>query len=320
MTRLLTALALLFLATPLTAQEYDDWYEVEIILFEHLDPEAIDEEKWPLDPGRPDLEGAIELGDGTDPGADEPETSTAPAAEEHSAEETATTRERPFQRLPEETLQLREIYRKLEASPRYRPLLHTGWRQIIQGRHRPDRIRIEADPDHGRALPFGTGPTPRLDEQGNVIDLPLDPYSAYLHREIGETVAPPPRLQGTITLSRGRYIHMETDLLWRLDQQTIEQQRMEKERLTREQTLPPPFAATGPANPDPLFDTLLPQRPLPVVETIRARGKLRTRSGELQYIDHPFIGVIVLFTPYAPPLEEEEEESAVETFRLEETL
>ena len=54
-----------------------------------------------------------------------------------------------------------------------------------------------------------------------------------------------------------------------------------------------------------------------IIDTVRVRGKLRMRSEEIHYLDHPMVGMLILFTPYARPMDEEEETSdSVETFAI----
>lgn len=69
-----------------------------------------------------------------------------------------------------------------------------------------------------------------------------------------------PRVDGSLRLSVARYLHLETDL-----------------RLVEDQ----PYAAQEPGT-----------------SVIPLRQSRRMRSGELHYIDHPRMGILVLVTPY----------------------
>ena len=94
---LLTAAA----AGPAVAQSY---YDVEIILFEQLNANAV------------------------------PNTPTAAAAPVLPAEPpVAATPDTRFEPLPPDKLQLRPEYQSLRTSKSYRPLLHLGWRQQVLG-------------------------------------------------------------------------------------------------------------------------------------------------------------------------------------------
>ncbi len=354
MLRLFTALVVLILTPSLHAQDYDDWYEVEVILFEHVNPAAIDAEKWPLFPGTPSMDNVIELlvpvqtideGDAED---EVPRPLTIADEENNSFGEAL-----PFELLSAATFQLAEHYQALEKAEEYRPLLHLSWRQIIQGRHRPDRIHlfsgmdraedipiadISSDPATGlehQDTPFNVFSPPQraqineasniqpdqqqwvLDEQGNVIDIPL---TSYVMEE--PLIEPPPlELDGVLTLSRGRYIHVETDFLWQLDpimkeyaMANISEEGTEDENLD---PLPQPFDTDGEIVVDEVVSAETTVEP-PVAGAVRIQGKLRTRSTEIQYLDHPMVGMLILFTPYAPPLSEgEDSATSVETFAIE---
>ena len=351
MKRLFIALALITANAPITAQEYDDWYEVELILFENLDPYALDSERWPQEPGAPKMDDLIELTPlpqvesaiaETEPGNPTPQ-----AAETDSPGDSATTtastpssEEQPFQLLPKELFQLTEQYEMLEKSDDYQPLIHIAWRQIIRNRTRPDHIHIYTGMDTPRpiadenespieqpldeaepAAPNATTSSQQwhLDADGNVINIPIGQMPML---EEPETEADPgPRLNGVLTLSRGRYIHLETDLLWRLENETETADEELAETPVPEEdlyALPQPFDLTGETTS--LQEETLPEtEEEPVIQQLRIQGKLRTRSGETHYIDHPAIGMLVLFTPYAPPMDDEDATAeTAETFGMEE--
>jgi len=78
----------------------------------------------------------------------------------------------------------------------------------------------------------------------------------------GRTGAPP--MEGTLTLSRNRYLHADLDLLLR--------------------------RADGV---DPVSGTA-------ARRTYRLHAQRRMRSGELHYIDHPAMGVLIKVTPFGP--------------------
>lgn len=76
---------------------------------------------------------------------------------------------------------------------------------------------------------------------------------------------PPPIINGTITLVRSRYLHFETDLVYH---NTLPEQK---------------------------GDIHLPTR------YFRMQTSRRMRSTEINYIDHPMFGILVLITPYEDP-------------------
>ena len=352
MKRLFIALALITANAPLMAQEYDDWYEVELILFENLDPYALESERWPEEPGAPEMDDLIELTPlpqiETAIAETEPGEPNAQAAETDSAGDNAAARvnneEQPFQLLPKELFQLTEQYQKLEKSDAYRPLIHIAWRQIIHNRTHPDHIHIYTDMDAPRpvtdetetpaappieqpladaesASPNETSPSRQwqLDAEGNVINIPIGQMP--MLEETKAKADPGPRLNGVLTLSRGRYIHLETDLLWRLADETVTADEELAETAPPGENLyalPQPFELTGEVSDTPEESAAVAEEEA-VIKQLRIQGKLRTRSGETHYIDHPAIGMLVLFTPYAPPMNDENATpETAETFGMEE--
>jgi hypothetical protein len=147
-----------------------------------------------------------------------------------------------YSRLPRSELALEGSYGGLVASRgEYEPLLHLAWRQPVS--------------NDSRAVP---------------VYLSTDPASSAS-----------PRLEGTLKLSAGRYLHAELDLV-----------------LSR---LEPEQASSGAA------DENSPYRG-PAYRSYRMQQHRRMRSGELHYIDHPLMGVLLLVRPYAPPGAAEEAE------------
>jgi hypothetical protein len=104
--RSLAAVILLISAAAL-AQE-PDWYTVEMVLFERTDGSGPENERWPYDPGFPDLSGSVELSEIGGAGGDA----------------------KNFRRVGRQALQLEGVYRRLRNLPGIRPLAHLAWRQI----------------------------------------------------------------------------------------------------------------------------------------------------------------------------------------------
>ncbi len=143
------------------------WYAFEAIVFAHLQPPAVDEQ-WPVDPGLPALDGAVELGD------------SAPLDDEPGAD----TMRLAYRRLGDDELELTPVWRRLARSRGYRPLLHLGW--IQPGVERRDARAVHlhlAAPGTADAPPPATDggetPTPAPTLEGT-----LRVYrSRYLHLE-----------------------------------------------------------------------------------------------------------------------------------------
>lgn len=87
-------------------------YKIEVIVFENKDKAALAEE-WPLDPGKPSLNDAMNLV--TDPSSD-------------------------FGRLTDSQLTLTDAKKRLQK--RYHLILHQGWRQTITNKNKAPKIHI----------------------------------------------------------------------------------------------------------------------------------------------------------------------------------
>ncbi len=112
----LAAFLLLLSTTALAAEP--DWYTVEMIIFERIG--AASTERWPHDPGFPEISGSVEL-----------RWSAAGAS-------------RAFTRLGAQALKLGGIYRRLRAMPDLHPVLHVAWRQPGFARGNAKRVHIRS--------------------------------------------------------------------------------------------------------------------------------------------------------------------------------
>jgi hypothetical protein len=343
MNRLLKALLLTLFTLPAWAQQEETpepWYEVEIILFENLDPQAMESETWPLQVDRPDLTGAIHLlteapqeethatdvnldaepqpevpamaatGTDVEPGKEAlPAEENPPAEEEPSADESASAElPTPYLILPPETYQLNDAYAKLADSQNYLPLLHIAWRQIIPPREKADRIYVDDLIYLAEKAPEAAA------EELPVTEMP--PSDMLL----GPEPKPEPTISGIISIGLSRYLHVNADLI--LHKPGIENE----EPLPVEDFPPPPTDEMQLAPmPEESADIMMPKEEQ-TPEYFLIQGNLRMRSGEVHYLDHPLAGMLILFTPYtietaepetdqageetpATPIEEESEEA-----------
>lgn len=105
------------------------WYQVEVIVFEYLRPNA-DGELFAEDAGPPDTEGAVELSDhgmsGTQPG---------PFA--------------AYRVVPPSRYRLGGVQGSLRSSPDYRPLLHVAWEQPGSGEGPSRYVRLQRPNEPG---------------------------------------------------------------------------------------------------------------------------------------------------------------------------
>lgn len=147
----------------------------------------------------------------------------------------------PFSRITHEAMQLRDEAARIQADNQLGLLLHTGWYQP------------------GLAAEEATGVKVHV----------MAPNTRY------DTARP--RLEGVLTLSLSRFLHMQADLLYRDD-------------------------VSIPAGWEGMFSTsgftyredeyaLLPQG-----QFYRLLESRRMRSNELHYLDHPVFGMLVLVT------------------------
>ncbi len=200
------------------------WYRVELIVFARLAPDAGTHETWPAQPGQPDLKDAVKLtppagSAASGPGGTVVVTPLGPV---------------PYRELPSDQYQLDGVAKVLDASPRYRVLLHLAWQQ-------PALDPRSARPVHIR-LPDGS-------------------------------------LDGSVLLTRSRYLHAALDLLYR----------------------PGADSAAGPADAATANSADGSGTTAPVV--YRMQQHRRINSSALNYFDHPLFGVLLEATPIDSPTE-----------------
>jgi len=158
LTRLAAALLLISTASLAHAAR---WYSVEVLVFTHNNTTERDHENWPT----------------TTPAQLLNELRAADAVERQPAGSG-----NQYQELSPSKFKLGGIRKRLANSPRYRPILHTGWVQEApwRGRDVLQPIVFQANTD---GAPVGLSPS-RV-----------------------------PDITGTLTLSRKRYLHLDVDLV-----------------------------------------------------------------------------------------------------------
>lgn len=168
------ALTLLGAAATATA-EAPPRYRIELVLFEHLDANAVRAEHWPETLALPDYEGAVELGRGS--------------------------RGAGFAASPDSSRELGESARLLEASERYAVVAHLIWEQPGLPDETAVPLALRAGKDYGPEFPELMQPRLEFDDQGDLIEIPA-PESLRA-------------IEGTIRVVLGRYLHIHTDLIFR---------------------------------------------------------------------------------------------------------
>ncbi|MEA3413176.1 MAG: CsiV family protein [Pseudomonadota bacterium] len=188
-----------------------------------------------------------------------PDTATAVRLDERRLPE-------GFEPVPASGSELSDVVATIKRSSRYRLLGHFIWRQPGLDREMSPAVRVHGGKDYTEEV------------RRQYIALPLDD-------PLTETRLPRDAVleqyDGTVKLGKGRYLHIETDLIYR-----------------QPETVSVHDATTG-------------------VETSRrelqqypVKDHRRMRSGELHYIDHPLLGILVKVTRLegasAPPEPEPE--------------
>lgn len=140
-----------------------------------------------------------------------------------------------YRALPAEEKSLTRAWHAMRSSRDFRPLYHIAWRQPV------------AHPDQATPIYF------RLEaKRESAFEEPL------------------PRLEGTLKFGIKRYLHLETDLLLRVEADETGS-----------------GAEYGPR-----------------LRSYRMQEKRRMRSGKLHYLDHPMLGVLTIAKRYEMPAPE----------------
>ena len=280
----LVCAALLF---PLSIEaKTDTWYQVELIVFSH--PAGNDAEQWDATPDLAYPSASRLL-------ADEVSTPVVISQSEQAAP-TAPLQPAAFTILPSSQQALRNKAAAIQRSSRYQILFHEAWNQ-------------------------------QMTDQANARPIVLD--------RSGDGGAWP-ELQGTIKLYVARYLYLETNLWlntrgeylpgsWRMPAPPIgpsslifeaPEPELEPE-LELELELEPEQPQRETITADPAIDLEYQRVPstlititesaetlepiYPFRHAVRLHQTRRMRSGEVHYIDHPMLGVIVKITPLPDP-------------------
>ncbi|MDX1734615.1 MAG: CsiV family protein [Halioglobus sp.] len=287
---------LLLVTSAALALEDERWYRVELMIF--TPPGGANSETWQAQPelAYPDTlrylipRDELPVVEITDAGeqsvldveTDMDETTQLPAdgmPPEPVASEPEPPRPTPFALLPRSALEFAAKASYMERVDGHRILFHESWVQPL--------------------APDAPGPALVMDQMGSGVDWP--------------------ELQGTVTLSLSRYLHLEANL-WR---------NTRGDYLPAAWQMPPPPRLPDPADeaqPDASATpqesaTPAPQTPLPATgdfagalppeeeglqgaedaypwrHAVLMRQKRRMRSDEVHYLDHPMLGIVAKLVP-----------------------
>lgn len=271
----------------------DRWYQVEVILLAHKSD--TDNEIWRSDialaypPNWTELKDPNELlieaeacspvdeNTAVDQAGIDTETDSKAAlltSDEAQAQancpQAADLDREPYYLLPKELHALNDQTQEFKWSRQHRVLFHQAWRQPIVDKTDATSIIINAG----------------------------DTYGA--HSE----------LEGTISISVSRYLHLKTNLwfsefahnygqdkgLWPELPTRPSQQEYSLTQI--EESIESPWDRVQPLNDE--YDKIL-DRPFVPEKITLIKQKRRMRSKEVHYIDHPKVGIVILVEPYEIP-------------------
>ena len=192
-----------------------------------------------------------------------------------------------YQVVPDNELQLTDIIKKISSSYRYETLIHTGWRQ--PGLKKPEvlPVWIKAGRQFGNKF-ISIDDKIDLMKQTQAID--EENYLSSIgetQTEMDEQTSLLPRartnglyeVEGKITISLSRYLHVYTDLVLRKPRRSIDPQL---ETVNSDQLL---------------YENLADTR---ILDNHRLKEHRRMRSKTLHYLDSPEFSMLILITPYEP--------------------
>ena len=267
--RLLPTLALIsifagiqpsYAAEPAAAEpQVETWYQIEVLVYEPIE-HTIANESWPVALDEKKSESLIQL---------------MPIAESTLLNSSATIATpntnliNAFQKLPPGTLTLSETANKLTQARNYRIISLQGWQQPVKQRHEAEAVHLTdklLPIDIAASNPVVLAPqgelilNPPTDELLTPIE-PLLDENGFLIEEI------PARINGSVTVSLSRYLHMALNIrYYNPDVYLAEQTALQK--------------------PDDV-----------IIDTFELKQSRRMRSKEVHVFDHPYFGVIATIIP-----------------------
>lgn len=325
----------LFAAEGLPGEETVTWYDVEMIVFRHLETRST--ETWPTDAGVPDIENARPLfplpqGESRENALREAEGATTGArtgmTDAAMPSNASTDRNNggptPYVPLDESAYQLDGVMGSLQRSSLYEPILHVAWTQPPLDRAQAPYLRVTLPPtgdpgpeepalvdpaqepllDGGEGLAGETDSTDGMTPESMTEMLPEDAEKLFDDELEPDFVRP---LDGVVQLSVSRYLHFDIDLLYLPDDlnmtvlgdvpaATKEWTESERQaRKERQRNLIEALARGDITLEEAEILALEPEER--VFQGFRLDQFRRLRSREIHYFDHPVFGAVVTVTP-----------------------
>ena len=242
-----------------TEPQVETWYQIEVLVYEPIE-HTVANESWPVTLDEKESESLIQL------------TPIAESTRPNSSSAITTPDTNlinAFQKLPPETLILAETANKLTQSRNYRIITLQGWQQPVKQRHEAEAVHLTDKPlplDNAASNPVVITPQGEqiLNSPTEELIPPAEPQldeNGFLIKEI------PARINGSVTVSLSRYLHMALNIRY--------------------------------YNPDVyLAEQIALQKPDEVIiDTFELKQSRRMRSKEVHVFDHPYFGVIATIIP-----------------------
>ncbi len=275
-----TAIATLFVATTASAQlskpNHEGWYQVELIVFARKDDSG--QEHWPSNiklryPGD-----WVELKD--------PDAVVSPHDGTNDLPATAVdlTKE-AFYRLPATDRQLNAQAKKLQQNPRFELLFHQAWRQIITNKKSSKAILINGGRQYGQHQTLEG--SIRL-SVATYLELQTNLWYSQFDLNVGQEVIrqwPTIPLSPNYTQANTGNLSLDSDL--ELDQAMAAENQQWASGIFNQTD---ETAATG--NTASEYVTR---------QIILVQQERDMRSGEVHYLDHPVLALLIQVTPYTSP-------------------
>lgn len=162
------------------------WYQVELIVFENLYPEA-DGELWYKTPGLVGLDDSVAL---------KPlHEALSELSDEQKSNDDVNSLLMPYTLLPDENFRLNGIYRVLRLSREYRPLYHISWQQP------------GFDGDRARLVHLQSEDVTNLFELTMPASLVTDPMPTDFYEPVKLS------MDGTIKIRSNLYLYVDLDMV-----------------------------------------------------------------------------------------------------------
>lgn len=289
---ILLSAALLASPSPAGVQDQEElpWFEIEIIIFTRDLNQASQSEEWPEYPGAPDWANTRPLQPGTTPGIQLNESGDQEAETEAGDGEEVILNEESTPLLISgaaiapgttaiDTTELPALQEGVVEEVDEGPQPPTPYALIPEEEYRLNKELKRLRRTGGRLTPvvhlaWRQPVTSRKQAELLYIQAQQPATDATVAAEPLSTK--PPKLEGALRVSVNRYLHIDIDLL------------------RREITAPT-------YSPMETFQAGEYTIRGPKYISYRMQARRRMRSGELHYIDHPLMGVLVQITPYELP-------------------